>query len=77
MNLTYHLVAYDPVTNRIAFEVDLPEEMARDVANPPCDDPDMIYDYEITPEQGRNMASSLGVVLSDIPLDFVIEAYLA
>jgi len=72
----HRLVGYDPATEFIAFEKDVPAhklDMVKRIAHVASDDPDAVYCYELAPLEARDIANVSGFALPSEKLAFFLE----
>lgn len=74
----HKLIGYDPTTEFIAFEKDVPAhklDMVKRVAHVASDDPEAIYSYELTDYEARDVAGIVGFGLPSKDLKFFLEPF--
>jgi hypothetical protein len=70
------LVGFDRATKRFATEVAVPRgswSAARQIANVPASDPDLLGSYSLTEAQVRQIATIAQIIL-DVRFEWVLEA---
>ena len=78
--ISHRLVGYDPVSERVAVEYEIPEsrlDYAKRVAGIGADDPEAILCYKLTGEQTRDIAGAIGIVVDAETLNFYMEGFAA
>ena len=76
--IVHRLVGYDPVTDLIAFEHDIPAQnisFAKTVAHVGLGDPDAVASYPLTRMSAHDLAGILSVELPSKDLDFFLEPF--
>ena len=77
-HIVHRLVGYDPVTDLIAFEHDIPQKkisFAKNIAHVGPGDPDAIASYPLSKMSARDLAGALHVDLPARDLDFFLEPF--
>lgn len=78
MTVIHRLVGYDPRTDAIASQHDIPSATlarVKRIAEVPSTDPDAADSYVLTAAQAREVAALLGVTLDARPMDYCLESF--